>query len=73
MTKATLKGRHLTGAGLQVQRFRSVSSKWDHVRVQASMVLEELRILHLAPQAARRKLSKPTLTLTHFLQQGHTS
>jgi hypothetical protein len=24
------------------------------------------------PQAARRKVSKPTLTVTHFLQQGHT-
>jgi hypothetical protein len=24
------------------------------------------------PQAARRRVSKPTPTVTHFLQQGHT-
>jgi hypothetical protein len=24
-------------------------------------------------QAARRRVSKPTPTVTHFLQQGHTS
>jgi len=24
------------------------------------------------PQAARRRVSKLTLTVTHFLQQGHT-
>ena len=24
------------------------------------------------PQTARRKLSKPTSTVTHFLKQGHT-
>jgi hypothetical protein len=40
---------------------------------QACMVLEELRVLHLILKTARRKVSKPTLTVTHFLQQGHTS
>jgi hypothetical protein len=45
------------------------------------MVLGELRVLHLvlkakksrlAHQAARRRVSKSTPTVTHFLQQGHT-
>jgi hypothetical protein len=45
----------------------------------AVMAVEELRVLHLvpkanrrrlAPQAARRRISKPTPTVTHFLQQG---
>jgi hypothetical protein len=41
------------------------------------MVPEELRVLHLIPKANRRKLaptwlSKPSPTVTHFLQQGHT-
>jgi hypothetical protein len=43
------------------------------------MVLEELRVLHLhpkganCPQVARTRVSKPTLTVTHVLQQGHIS
>jgi hypothetical protein len=44
-------------------------------------VLEELRVLHFYlkevrtdyPQAARKRVSKPTPTVTYFLQQGHTS
>jgi hypothetical protein len=48
---------------------------------QADMVQEDLRLLHLVPkanrrdcpQAARRRVSKPTPTVTHFSQQGHTS
>jgi hypothetical protein len=46
-----------------------------HSSIQSSMVLKELRLLHLHPktgaeclQAARRGVSKPTLTVTHFLQ-----
>jgi hypothetical protein len=35
------------------------------------MALEELRILHLVLKANRR-LAKPTLTVTHVLQQGHS-
>jgi hypothetical protein len=53
--------------------------------MQADMVLEELRVLHLDAKAARRRLRatlgiargyetlKPTYTVTYFLQQGHTS
>jgi hypothetical protein len=47
------------------------------------MMQEELRVLHLVPktdkqektifQAARRRVSNPTLTVIHFLQQDHTS
>jgi hypothetical protein len=52
--------------------------------IQANMMLEkELRALHLDLKAARRRSllhlpkfehrpSKPTPTVTHFLQQGHT-
>jgi hypothetical protein len=48
--------------------------------IQEGRALEELRVLHLVPkanrrltpQAARRRVSKPTPTVTHFLQQGHT-
>lgn len=45
------------------------------------MVQAELRVLYLHPkeakeqtvfQEARRKVSKPTLSFTHFLQQGYT-
>jgi len=64
MTKATLfffprqllKG-HLIGAGLQVQRFSPSSSMQEHGSVQAGMVQEELRALHLHVKAARRKLT----------------
>jgi hypothetical protein len=35
------------------------------------MVLEELKVLHLVLKANRRRLSKPTSTVTHFLPQGH--
>lgn len=47
------------------------------------MVLKELRLLHLDPKAARKRLSfhtghrmsmetsKPFVSVTHFLQQDH--
>jgi hypothetical protein len=67
------KRQHLTGAGFQVLRFSPLSS-WQ----AGSMVLEELRVLatslHLRGkqkailQAARRKVLKPTSTVTHFRQ-----
>jgi hypothetical protein len=47
------------------------------------MVQEELRVLHLylkvasrilaGFQATRMRVLKPTATVTHLLQQGHTS
>ena len=51
------KGQHLVGAGLQVQRFCPLSLKWEHGSVQAGRVQEELRVLHLAQKANRKRLS----------------
>jgi hypothetical protein len=46
MTKASLiKKQHLIGAGLQVQRFSPLSSRWEHGSIQAGMAQEELRVL----------------------------
>lgn len=48
----------------------------------ADLGMEELRVLHLDPkvarekivsQAAKKRVSKPSPTVTHILQQGHTS
>jgi hypothetical protein len=75
------KGKHLIRADLQVLRFSPLSSRQDDGSIQADMVLEkELRVLPLNPrhpgeetvlQAARRRVSKPIPTVTHFLQQCH--
>jgi hypothetical protein len=55
MTKATLiKGKHLIGAGLQIQRFSPLSSRQKHGSIQAGMVLEKLRVLYLDLKATRR-------------------
>jgi hypothetical protein len=54
------QGQHLIGAGLQVQRFSPLSSRWDHNSVQAGTVLEkELIVLHLDLKATRRSLHLP--------------
>jgi hypothetical protein len=52
------KGKHLTRAGLQLQRFSPLPS-WQELQgsVQADMVLKELRVLHLDLQAAMGRLS----------------
>jgi hypothetical protein len=55
MAKATLT-RTTFSWGLQVQRFSPLSSRWEHVSIQAGMVLEELRVLHLHLKAASRIL-----------------
>jgi hypothetical protein len=53
MTKESLikkkkqQQQHLIGAGLQVQRFSPLSSKWEHDSIQAGMAQVELRVLHL--------------------------
>ena len=39
--------QHLIGAALQVQRFSLLSSRQGHDRIQAGMVQEKLRFLHL--------------------------
>jgi hypothetical protein len=47
MTKATLIRQHLIGAGLQVQRFSPVSSRWEHGNIQAGLVQEDLREFYI--------------------------
>jgi hypothetical protein len=47
MTKASLIKKYLIGAGLQVQRFSHLSSRWEHGSAQTGMVQEELRVLLL--------------------------
>lgn len=78
MTKAIHKG-HLIGAGLQVQRGSvHYHQARKHGSVQASMALEELRVLHLVLKANRRLASRQlgggishsTPTIAHFFQQG---
>jgi hypothetical protein len=61
MTKATLIRQHLTGAGLQVQRFSPLSSRQEPDGIQAGMLREELRVLHLHLKATRRRLSSKQL------------
>jgi hypothetical protein len=53
------KGQHLIGAGLQVQRFSPLSSRWKHGSIQAGMMQAELRVLHLHLKAARGRLTLP--------------
>ena len=55
------KGQHLIGIGLQVQRFSSLSSRWEYGSIQADMVQKELRILHLHLKAARRSMASMQL------------
>ena len=57
-------------------RFSSLSSRQEDGSFQAGVVQEELRVLDLhlntGFQAARMKVLKPTLTVTHLFQQSHT-
>jgi hypothetical protein len=53
VTKASL----LAGTGLQIQRFRPLSSGWEHVSIQTGMVQAEGRVPHLHLKAARRRLA----------------
>jgi hypothetical protein len=53
---ATLR-QHLIDDGLQVQRFSRLSSSWEHDNIQAGIVQEELRVLHLYIKAAMRRIA----------------
>jgi hypothetical protein len=81
------KKQHLIGAGLQVQRFSPLSSRWEHGSIQAGMAQEELRVLCLHPKAASGRLTSrqlgwgcyththsdtPIPTRSYLFQQGHT-
>ena len=61
MTKATLIRTNLIEAGLQIQRFSPLSSRQEHDSIQAGMVQEELRVLHLLLKAASRRLTSRQL------------
>jgi hypothetical protein len=56
MTKASLK-KKLIEAGLQVQRFSPLSSRWENGSIQAGMEQAELRVLHLHPKTASGRLT----------------
>jgi hypothetical protein len=46
MTNARLIKKQLVlGAGLQVQRFSPLSSRWEHDSIQTGMTKAELRVL----------------------------
>jgi hypothetical protein len=49
------KGQHLIGAGLQFRGSVHYHHGRKHGSVQADMVLEELRVLQLDPQATGRE------------------
>jgi hypothetical protein len=76
VTKASLiKKQHLIGAGLQVQRFSPLSSRWEHGSIQAGMAQEELRVLCLHPKAASGRLTSRQLGWGRILYphpQWHT-
>jgi hypothetical protein len=68
MTKASLikkkkkqKQKHVTGAGLQVQRFSPLSSRQEHGSIQAGMAQAELRLLRLHPKVASERLTSKQL------------
>jgi hypothetical protein len=64
MTKATLIRTAFNWSGLQVQRFSPVlSSRQEHGSIQAGMVQEELRVLHLYLKATKRRLAFRELAL----------
>ena len=54
MTKVTLIRTTFNWAGLKVQRFNPLSSRQEHGIIQAGMVQEELRVLHLLKVDRRR-------------------
>jgi hypothetical protein len=55
MTKNSYKGL-LIQAGSQILRFSPLSLRLEDGSIQAGMVLEELRALHLHPKEARSRL-----------------
>jgi hypothetical protein len=51
------KKQHLIGAGLQVQRFSPLSSRWEHGSIQAGIAQAKLRVLRLHPKTASGRLT----------------
>jgi hypothetical protein len=61
MAKATLRRTTYIVAGLQVQKFSSLSSRWEHGNIQAGIIQKELRVLHLHLETARKILASRQL------------
>jgi hypothetical protein len=72
------KGELLNGSWLTGSEVQSIISKAGSMAA-SRQTLEELRVVHLVSKTNRRRLaswrkvSKPIPTVTHSLQQGHTS
>jgi hypothetical protein len=73
---------HLIGSSLQFQRLSPLSSRqeaWQHPGRHGARGAESSTSCSKGKQemtgfhAARKKLANPTLTVTHFLQQGYMS
>jgi hypothetical protein len=83
MTKATLKRTTFNQGWLTGSEIQSIIiMAGSMAAIQTDIVLQKELRAHLYPKKARNRLSpmwlgggsqKPTLTVTHFLQQGHTS
>jgi hypothetical protein len=79
ITATFIKGKHFIGAGLQFRGLVRYHHGGKHGRIQADMALEkELRDLDAQVTEdcvilVRLETSKPTSTVIHFLQQGHTN
>jgi hypothetical protein len=76
------KGQHLTGAGFLVLRFSPLSSRqeaWQHPGrhgtggAESSTSYSEGKQKTAVFQEARRRVLKPTPTVTHFLQEDLSS
>jgi hypothetical protein len=57
LIRTTFKWGWLTG----LERFSPLSSRWEHSSVQADMVQEKLRVLHLHLKAASGRLASRQL------------
>jgi hypothetical protein len=73
--------QHLPGAGLQVQSFSPLSSLQGSQQhpgrhgaggAESSTSYSKGQQEKTGSQAARKRVSKPTPTVTHFAQQDHT-
>jgi hypothetical protein len=72
MSTATfIKDNIQLGLAYRLRSLVHYHHKRKHGRIQAGMELEELRVLHLHPSEARRRVSRPNPTVTDFLQHLH--
>jgi hypothetical protein len=57
MTKASLIKTTFNWGWLTGLEVQSIIIRWEHGSIQAGMAQEELRVLHLHPKAASRRLT----------------